>query len=295
MVLLSLCACSTDDDSNTDNTPPVDTYFNFTVNGVTVAVDSVGHGAIHSGNVSLKGDIFSIRIVTGRDNDASYDRGHIFTIQFDRQGNTLSALWASDTSPRYRNYKNFPDNYFDIDIISLDEVNHKIKVNFSGTVYRDWTDMNSESNDISGELDVYYAEVAEGFPFPIMINSVEQYCGADFNGTPWKAYFEHENGVFYSYDPYKVEIHFANSPSPGSYAFDQSTTDNYVRFYKFNPVTMVYDQYEASGTVAYSYREFHGGTRYSFIGTFNLTAVNPNNPSDTITVTNGNFRSYQQY
>jgi hypothetical protein len=58
---------------------------------------------------------------------------------------------------------------------------------------------------------------------------------------------------------------------------------------------MTYDYYIISGQVGYTYREYHGYTYYSFIGTFSFTATNPNNPTDIIQVTNGVFRSYQQF
>ena len=57
---------------------------------------------------------------------------------------------------------------------------------------------------------------------------------------------------------------------PGSFSFDSQSTTNYVKFSKFNPVTLVYDYYNVSGQVGYTYREFHGGSNYSFIGTFSL-------------------------
>ncbi|MFT3795036.1 hypothetical protein [Flavobacterium sp.] len=126
------------------------------------------------------------------------------------------------------------------------------------------------------------------------LNGVPQYCNAKFNTVDWKAWTEPQNSIFTSTDAYRIETHFAVTTTPGSYAINESS-GNYVRFSKFNTATLTYDYYNVTGTIAHSYREFHGAASYSYIGTFNFTAVNPNNPSDVIQVTDGTFRSYQKF
>lgn len=194
--------------------------------------------------------------------------------------------------PGYNNYINFPSNYFLATDFSIDETNKKIKFKFNGKLYFDQRSLASESRDLQGDVDMMYTDQGDD-PFPIVINNVEQYCRANFNATPWFARFEHTFSSFTDENPYKIEINFANSPTPGSFNFTSASTSNYVRLSKFNTTTLTYDYYNVNGQVAYSYREYHGGTKYSFIGTFSFTAVNPNNAADIIQVNDGVFRSYQ--
>lgn len=292
--LVFLCSgCSSNDDSSMANAE----YFKFNVEDVELTVDPTGNTQLYynSATITQNADVFLLQVDYGF--TISSEHSHVLKIYFDKNGGTIKVEQNSSGLLQYYdyyNYENFPSNYFTVNIVSLDEVNKKIKLNFSGKLYLNKTNLNSESVDMSGDLYMSYRSF-ENPNYGITVNGIEQYCTANINSNVWTARKESPYSQFTSTDAYKIEPHFASNTIPGTYNFTPASTDNYVRFSKFNTATLTYDQYNVTGVVAHSYREFHGLTRYSFIGSFNFTAVNPNNPSDVIQVTEGTFRSYQQY
>jgi hypothetical protein len=82
---------------------------------------------------------------------------------------------------------------------------------------------------------------------------------------------------------------------PGNYNFTSDSNDNFIKISKFNTNTLSYDYYNVEGVLSHSYREFHGAKSYSYIGTFNLKAVNKNIPFDVIEIKDGRFRSFQTF
>jgi hypothetical protein len=79
--------------------------------------------------------------------------------------------------------------------------------------------------------------------------------------------------------------------TPGIYNFTNSSTTNKAQIAKYNTSTSSYTLYDCTGTftIANKWSNCIKGT-YSFVG------VNPANPSDIITVENGNFKlDYDQY
>jgi hypothetical protein len=292
--LVLFCSGCSSNDSTTLEEITNEQYFRLNVGGVELPLSPDAN--FNRGAIDMTGDVFLIHAEYGY--DSSSPQLHLLKIYFDKSGAIIEAKQQSYSvdffgSYDYLNYENFPSNYFHINIISLDEVNKKIKLNFTGKLYLNNTDMNSEAITISAELNQNYGIIET--PYGIRVNDIEQYCSAKFNNVPWIARKEKYYSEFTAPDAYKIETHFTSNATPGSYDFTPSSTDNYIRFSKFNIGTLTYDYYNVTGVIAHSYREFHGLTNYSFIGSFSFTAVNPNNPSDVIQVTDGIFRSYQQY
>ena len=301
LVLLLFCVMLTVGCSSNDEGTPVNPVkFKLVIDGVELNIptgdDPRPEIGISSGGVSKSGDLISVNVNHG--NLSTTDSLFGLSLIFTTDGKLLSGRLGfnySYTSLTYQNYVNFPSHYFQVDTFVLDEVNHKIKLNFTGNLYFDNKSLTSEVRNIHAEIDMEYADaVPSGAPY-ITVGGIEQYCRANFNATPWIARFESSNSSFTNEDAYKIETHLANAPTPGNFSFNEASTDNYVRFSKFNTQTLTYDYYNVSGQVGYTYREFHGGTSYSFIGTFSFTAVNPNNSADVIQVTDGQFRSYQRF
>lgn len=132
-----------------------------------------------------------------------------------------------------------------------------------------------------------------------LLNDRLDFCRAKFNNFDWIARMQYENGSFTSYDPYKIKVIFNSSTPIGNYSFTSLDNISCIKFYKFNTFTFQYDEFNVSGNVNLFYKEFHGMTpplsTYSFFGTFNFTAINPNNQSEVISVTAGKFRSLNPY
>lgn len=299
LVLLGFLAvgCSSSDENQNEN-PALINPNKLTVDGVElpIADPTMGYTG-YSAYVYRNGDLFTV-VYGNVGNLNQTDSMFNMTLVFTREGKFISGYmnFHSDHlyNQGYNNFRNFPSNYFQAISMEINETTKRIKLNYLGKLYENPLSLSSESRNIQGIIDLPYTDNGNETP-PLVYSGIEQYCRANLNSVPWKAWSEHTMSSFMSHDAYKIETHFANSPTPGSFAFNSASTDNYVRLSKFNTVTLTFDYYNVSGQVAYSYREFHGATRYSFIGTFSFTAVNPNNPADVIQVTDGVFRSYQQF
>lgn len=293
-------SCSPSDDDGTDGgggggTGGVTPDIKMKIDGIEVDFPNTSTPASSSG-ATKQGDVYSIGVAYGQ--YTNYDTVFGLRMNFSSEGKLISGSLSFNSqnngNPGYGNFIYFPSNYMEVSEFSVNEATKRIKLKFKGRLYNDQKSINSESRLVEAEVDMNYTEV-EPNPYPIVIDNIEQYCRAKINGTPWFARFEHDLSSFTNEDAYKIEINFANSPTPGSYNFTSASTSNYVKFSKFNTTTLTYDYYDVTGQVAYSYREYHGYTNYSFIGTYSFTAVNPNNPADVIQVTDGTFRSYQKF
>lgn len=298
-----LCSSCANDTASSPVTNPVNQpiqtnseYFRINVGGIQLPLAIRNSSELNSGYmIKDSDDLYHLSAIIGF--GFYSDQNHRLEIIFDKNGKIIKAEQVSQDffgTLEYKNYQNFPSNYFQINVVSLDEANMRIKLTFTGNLYLNSLDFNSEALTISGDLDMKYT-MNQGASIGILVNGIEQYCSANFNNVLWKARCENQYSAFTAPDPYKLEIHFASSATIGSYNFNPTSSDNYVKFSKFNTLTLSYDYYNTTGIVSYTYREFHGASKYSFIGTFNFTAVNPNNSSDIIQVTDGKFRSYQQY
>ena len=298
LVLVFLSGCSSDSPAvpNPDPVAPTD-FCKMSVDGTQFIFDPIQNNSPNAAYARITGDKFTITL-----NSLFYAGSTNWTrfeLVFTKQGKFMSCTRYSNFS----NYKNFPAHYFNLTIDSIDEINKKIKLHFSGKIYLNKLNLNSEANELNGELSMQYTGDETAYSGLSMGPGIPQHCTANFNGTPWKALFEDSYSVFTAEDPYKVFIHFGvNATQPGTYPIalgnpdangDLNRLETYIAFYKFNTETLHFDRYIVTGEVAYSYREFYGGNQYSYMGRFNFTAVNPANPQDVIQVTDGDFRSYQ--
>ncbi|MEN9324138.1 MAG: hypothetical protein RL699_1918 [Bacteroidota bacterium] len=300
VVLVFLGGCSSTDPvtPNPDPDPVVPTdYCKMSVDGTEFIFDPLQNNAPNAVYAQITGDKFKITF------NSLFFAGSTnwtrFELVFTKQGKFMSCTRYSGFS----SYKYYPAHYFNLTIDSLDEINKKIKLHFSGKIYLNKLNLNSEANDLSGELEMKYSGDETAYGGMTIGPGIPQFCTAKFNGTAWNALFEHSYSSFTAEDPYKIFIHFGvNATQPGTYPIQLGNSDangelnrqeTYVAFYKFNTQTLQFDRYVVTGELAYSYREYHGGNEYSYMGTFHFTAVNPNDPNDTIQVTDGDFRSYQ--
>ncbi len=272
------------------------TYFHLKVNGTAIPLVT-GHNVV---TFATNQTFISLGVSYGFNIKNSPGLNKL-AIVFDKNGKFIYAQQQSmdvgenNYTINYKNYKNFPANYFHITIISINEVTKRIKFTVSGKLYSNDSNLDSESIDLEGDFDLTYSGELGTIPPTFQTAGMDQHCTAKFNGTSWTALRELEDGEFTAEDPYKIEIKFPLTATMGSYDMIPSSTNNYLRFSKFNTVTKVFDYYNVSGVINQSYREFHGAGNYSLFGTFSFTASNPNNPSDVIQVTDGSFRSYQHY
>ena len=292
-VFLSSCTSSNNETPN--NETPNGDQFNLVIDGVTFGLPK-SQDVNYSINISKKADIIHVGITNGDlfNTDSMFNMGLNFTKNGKFHSRNISFFSYNFSNPNYTNFIDFPSNFFNCTLLEIDEVNKRVKLNFEGKLYQNKYSITSDSRQISGQLNLAYTDNGTQAD-PLVYNGIEQYCTANINSVSWFARFENTYSAFTDEGAYKIETHFVNSPTPGNFTFNSANTDNYVKFSKFNPITMTYNYYNVTGQVGFTYREYHGYTYYSFIGTFSFTATNPNNPTDIIQVTDGVFRSYQKF
>lgn len=194
----------------------------------------------------------------------------------------------------FRNYQNFPANFLEVNNFEINELNNTLTIDFEGNLYSDDNNLSSYYRNIKGVVSKNFVRGNENL-LSLFYQSIPQYCNALINEESWVAKEIGSESSFTAEDDYRFIIHIAENTAPGSFVFDSNSTDNYVKFERFNLNTYSFDEYIVSGVISYSYREFHGAQRYSHIGTFSFSATNPNNPAETIQISDGVFRNFQTY
>lgn len=283
-----LQGCSENDDDPAETGMPVPTdLFTLKINGVEIPFfsDTFQEGDFGPyynnlvSDVRLSGDKFYI---TG------YFQAKNFYIVFTPNEKFVTMEIApggafADNEPyitEYANYPNFTSNYFNSEI-HHDEANQKVSAIFSGNLYAIADNMESESIFIECEIKSQ----------PYIITTVApggEHCSAKFNGAVWDGLSKQSLNSFVADDPYKLTL-LLPTAATGQYSFSPESTTNRITLYKFNTATLSYDAYECTGNVNIVQRE-PWGSYYMYSGSFSLTAVNPNNPSEVIEITEGNFR-----
>jgi len=219
-----------------------------------------------------------------------------FLISFDENGHFGKIIYTyqepiSGTFKKFTTFRDNSSSNFNFQLISYDAVNKRVKANFSGYIYFDPTNLNSESKFINGSFDLPVKEYV-----PPVANIINE---AKINGVYWRAtnkFQTREVGNYHNItlqclndEVYKIMISFrderGNTTLPGVYNFTNTDVVKKVQIAKYNPVTRSYINYNCSGRVT-----FINIWNYCIQGTYNFTGVNPSNPSDVITIENGNFK-----
>lgn len=288
--------CSSNNDNQSQN------YFLLNINGTEVSVKPQDDDYDFGYKIIKKGDVFKLTVFHGESHE-TFELDFLFTID----GNLISAKNETNSNQNgyavYYNYRNFPSNYFDIQILSINEVSKQIKLKLNGNLYLGaYYNLNTESihieADINAEFQIIetanvnyliYSHFSENSPLR------DYFCSAKFNGVPWFARHQFLPGSLTNESPYKIDLNFDFNALPNDYPFNSASLNNCIKFSKFNTNTLSYDFYNVDGVLSYSYREFHGAGGYSYDGTFNIIATNPNDPADVINVSDGFFTCFQQF
>lgn len=280
VVVIMLTGCSENNSENIVETPA--TEFAFSVNGTPIEQTFT--------HASKKSHIMHI----GTDRDDTP-----FSISFDEDGHfgkIIFRYYEFDGSFKtFSTFRDFSSNYFNFQLISFDEVNKRVKGNFSGNIYYDPSDLNSEAKYISGSFNLPYEDY-----IPPVANIINQ---ATINNVDWRSTNQYQTryvGEDYhnialhevNDDAYKIMIFFNDSETlPGVYNFSSSDLINKVEFAQYNISTSSYTVYNCTGTLSITKK---WGSLIQ--GTYHFTGFNPSDPSDVITVENGNFKlGYNPY
>ena len=226
---------------------------------------------------------------------AADSEGNAIQFRFDKFGNlgTVSATPSDFEMPDYDSHQNYSGHYFTFNLIEVDETNKTVKASFSGKLYEDDENLDSEFKEVSGSFWVKYIEVTpsvEGLEVSAQINGNDWYSTNSYttNGTEgWDTFIHHE----LSDDEYKIMLGFDDTNmGPGVHSFTPATETIYATVAKYNLETKTYETFNATGTLEITANESFG--IFTIVsGTYSFTAVNPSDSSETITVTNGKFKS----
>ncbi len=277
-VLASIVAVSCSSDSEGGSVDSNE-YFNYTTDGRNVEITTWV--------AARSEDTFE---VMGTNPD-----GTSMHFLFDAHGNLARAgSTPADVSsdPWMDSFQNFTSHYFNFDIVAIDEATQMIKVNYSGKLYEDEYNINSDFSTVSGSFNVHYdvrTPIVPNIHFEAKIAGSDWYQvsgGTSIYGSSdvhlWQT----------SGDEYRLDLNInANTYSLGTFPYTSSSTANRVVLSKYDTATNQYVDYISSGTLSITDIADAGWSGKMLTGTFSFTAVNPDNPAQTIQVTDGSFKT----
>ena len=282
LVISIFSSCSSDESSGSSN--PKES-FTYKLNNLNVPI--VSWTAVRTENfievLGIASDGSSIY--------ASFDKfGH-----FERIGSTSP---VSSSIPWRDSFYEFSSNYFNFELVSLDETNKTVKVNFSGKLYEDMFDLSSSSSSVEGNFYVKYVDQ----PAPEVTGLG---TSLKINGTNWRSIKESQTDGFFSGsditltaqsdDAYAFGLTINhNNTQKGTYNFTPSTTVNKVVLSKYDPLTNSYVDFAGTGTLVITDKIV--GSQYTIIkGTYVFNAKDPKTNIST-TITEGAFKTiYENY
>ena len=231
----------------------------------------------------------------------NYGQTDIFLIAyFDPYGNIKHfAVEDMITGEKKSITEDFRERFFDFSI-EIDSINGIIKGDFKGKIFGNYGDITASSSNIIGSFRLpLYIEPE------LPLGNFEYECSTRMNGKNWictnepfsrssdlpAPFYPGTSHKFYGSDENVIMIDVPYWSGAASYNF-QPSDQSKAQLFKYNTTSNSYDEYMCTGTLTVTSANLTQGSppRVTYIGTFNFTAVNPQNPNDIITVTNGNFQ-----
>lgn len=202
------------------------------------------------------------------------------------------------------NYRKAASEHFHFELESFDPVNHTVRGNFSGRLYKNSIDLNSDFVEISGSFYNNYSSDS-GITGSRFYGVSANIAGQSWHSTEMPLI--NEEGYGYS-DPLAPGIKFSQFISDDRYRiiighetvvgirnFSDTSSGTFVRLSKYNPATDQYENYNTiSGNIVIASVTPLAPYVKQYKGVFSFTAVNPNDSSDIIQVTEGTFNFNNQ-
>ncbi len=276
-----LTSCSSDNDSSSSSTSE---NFNFKYDNQQINVTE--WEALRSENTIA---------VTGYG-----ENGVTVSFEFNDNGdigevNTYSV--SSFDFPDSQAQKYYTNESFNFELVSLNDDNKTVKVNFSGKVYEDAYDLTSTSVNIEGSFLVKYTVITP------QVSGLNH--SAKIDGANWYSSTSDQSGGFFSgeditLDSYNggvyklgVTINHDNTTT-GAYSFTSASSTNKVVLSKYNTSLDYFEEFECTGSVNITSKEV--GSQLTVIsGTYSFTAVNLETNAQVV-VTAGAFKDvYSNY
>ncbi|TDO78237.1 hypothetical protein EV143_103490 [Flavobacterium chryseum] len=274
--LISSCSSDENTDDNTNGNgnenPSVETSFNLTYDNQVKKVKSW--------EANKQGDFIEVLGTT--------EDGVAIDFKFNVYGNLYEASTvptkAGSNVPALQASENFTANTFTFTLENINTTNKTVQVKFSGKVYEDAYDSESDFVVVSGSFKVQYKDITPEIEGQGTFAKLD---GKDWHGIVMSGSIENlESKILYAENDgeYTFEIVYPNSGAKtGTFTFT-TTSANRISFQKYDVATHDYIDYEVSGTVTYTTL-----TSSVVAGTFSLTATHPETKAK-IVITAGTFK-----
>ncbi|WP_343696480.1 hypothetical protein [Flavobacterium sp.] len=265
-----IASCSSIDSSEDDSSS--ETYFNFTYDGKTQKVKTW--------EAQKQGDFIEVM--------GTSEEGIAIDFKFNVYGNLYQALTNPVTNsniPWMEASENFTANTFTFTLENINTTDKTVQVKFTGKVFEDGYDYESDFVNVSGSFKVSYKEITpqiEGLGTSAKID------GKDWHGLSFDGTIENqETRIIYAENDseYTIGIAFPDyEAKTGTYNFTSNNNAYRITFQKYDTATHQNINYNVSGTVTFT-------TLNDILaaGTFSLTATNPETNAK-ITISNGTFK-----
>lgn len=281
---ISFFSCSSD--SPDSNSYPVDTthptspyYFTFNVNGQKKA--------INYWEAELRGNYMN---VTGY-----ADNGTAMSIDFNVSGTVFTGTLLSYLPSNIMTVKNsqyfYGSNTFSFTLENINTTNKTVKVIYTGKVFEDRYDVNSNYSIVKGAFYLKYTEISP--------NHNGKGTFAKINNQDW---FGREMRRAITTNNHQIEMNINNSGiynfdiivpennvALGNHSFNSFSTVNKIIFCKYNLLINTREEYVTTGNLVITEVGLYDVGQPFVKGTFSFTATNPYT-SEIITVTNGVFK-----
>lgn len=270
--LISSCSSDENNDDKNDESQSTETYFNFTYDNQVKKVKSW--------QANKQGDFIEVL--------GSSDEGVAIDFKFNIYGNLYEAITNPTTLtsnfPFLQASENFTANTFTFTLENYNSTDKTVQVKFSGKVYEDAYDYESDFITVSGSFKVTYKEITPELEGQGTFAKID---GKDWHGMVMSGSIENqESKILYAENDseYTFEIVYPDyDAKTGTFAFT-SNSANRISFQKYDATTHEYIDYEVSGTVNYTTM-----TNSVVAGTFSLTATHPETKAK-IVITAGTFK-----
>ena len=175
---------------------------------------------------------------------------------------------------------------------SIDTVNKRVKGHVSGMLFNTNSMAIDQDMPFACDFDVkYYNKIP-------LVQGIHH--SSEINGELWNFSNEKKeitnspiavttyvsddvNNILFTYNMLTI--------AQGQYDFDPASDTNKLQFAKYDPAAQQNVIYNTTGTLNVTKRENINSSVFVLTCTYNLTAVNPNNPADVVNVNNGKLKT----
>lgn len=265
--IISSCSSDNSDESQSES------FFKFTYDGKTQNVKTW--------EAQKQGDFIEVM--------GTSEEGIAIDFKFNSYGNLYQALTNPVTNnnniPWLQASENFTSNTFTFTLENLNTTDKTVQVKFSGKVYEDGYDYESDFVNVTGSFKVSYKEIT---PQVEGLGTFAKIDGKDWHGLSFDGTIENQTTkIIYAENDgeYTIGIAFPDyNAKTGTYNFTSNNSAYKISFQKYDVATHESITYDVSGTVTFT-------TLNSVLaaGTFSLTATHPTTKAK-IVISNGTFK-----